>query len=63
VTAANLDGEAMVCEVDGIADFDRPRSALPQTSKDRLPVRFDLLELQRLPSAPHPRDERRTAVT
>jgi bifunctional non-homologous end joining protein LigD len=64
VSSATIDGEAVVCDGEGVADFDRLRSALARRDGSREPFlyAFDLLELNGADLRPQPWIGRREAL-
>jgi bifunctional non-homologous end joining protein LigD len=64
VKSVTLDGEGVVCDPDGVTDFDLLRAALGrQGSRRAFLYAFDLLELDGRDLRSRPWDERRKALT
>jgi bifunctional non-homologous end joining protein LigD len=64
VTSATLDGEGVVCDPDGVTDFDLLRATLgPKGLRRAFLFAFDVLELDGRDLRASPWDERRKALT
>ena len=62
--SVTLDGEGVVCDPDGVTDFDLLRAALGRMGSRRVsPFAFDVLELDGRDLRASPWDERRKALT
>src|SRR5262245_11306590 len=62
-SAGFIDGEGVVCDPDGMTDFDLLRAALGHKGSRAFLFAFDVLELDGRDLAASPWDERRKALT
>ena len=63
VKSVTLDGEGVLCDPDGVTDFDLLRAALGRRARGGLPVCFRRAELDGRDLRASPWDERRKALT